>query len=91
MGLDLPLDDAPYVDDDSDSSFGFERGMDNVVFSKEGKRRDSDSFDRVDQGIEINDDLNMNDFLNSSGNKRGVSKGPIKNDNKRNLMLSAHP
>jgi hypothetical protein len=82
----LPLDDAPYLDDDSDTSFGFEIGIDNAGYSKE-KRRDSDnSFDRNDQVIEINDDLNMNDFLNSSGNKRGNGKFASKNvvDNNKN-------
>ena len=85
----------PYVDDDSDSSCGFEMGMDNAGHSRDhNKRRDSDnSFDRVDQVIEISEDLNMNDFLNSSGNKRGIVKGSAKNtnDNKRHLLLSAHP
>lgn len=94
LGLDLPLDDAPYVDDDSDSSNGFEVCMDNAGYSKDKRRDSGNSFDR-DDVIEINDDLNMNDFLNNSGNKRGnskiVGKNGSENKNQRHLMLSAHP
>lgn len=91
LGLDLPLDDTHYVDIDSDDSFGFEIGLDNAAL-KQKKKDSENSLDRGDYFVEVSDDVIMNDFLNSSGNKRGISKSGAKNasENKRNLLVSAH-
>jgi hypothetical protein len=72
--LDLPNDDGIiYVDEDLDSSNDFEIGIVNAG-NKKNKRQDSDnSFDRQSSdGIEIQDDVGINDFLNSSGTKRTI-------------------
>ena len=66
------------MDDDSDSSCGFEIGIANAGKQKRFNNDSENSFDRKstdgrDGCIEISDDVHLNDFLNSSGTKRAIS------------------
>ena len=67
-------DGIHYVDDDSDSSFGFEIGIANAGGQKRINNDSENSFDRKSSDcIEISDDVHLNDYLNSSGTKRAIS------------------
>lgn len=51
LGLDLPVEDVPYLDEDSEDSFGFEIGMDKANQRKiKIKRFQDDSEDSFDRG-----------------------------------------
>ena len=65
LGLDLPADDIPYLDDDSEDSFGFEIGIDKANNKKKTKQEASeDSFDRnSSDGFQMTEDFNGNAFL----------------------------
>jgi hypothetical protein len=79
------MDDGQgFVDNDSDSSSGFEIGIDNAGEAKGKKgqqniynQEDSaDSFDRQSshgKGDGFDDDSNAHEFLNQSGNKKAIS------------------
>lgn len=43
----MAMEDMPYLDEDSEDSFGFEIGIDNANKKRKNRNRDSeDSFDR---------------------------------------------
>ena len=78
-------DHAIFLDEDSDSSDNFEICIENAGHLKNKKRKpddsDNNSFDRASSGggnnkgngggvLEITDDVNLNDIMNSSGTKR---------------------
>lgn len=70
IGLDLPVEEGAYLDNDSDSSFGFENGIDNAP-NNQLPNADSDSFERHDSSKE--DATPNNEFLNQSGNKKAIA------------------
>ena len=70
LGLDLPAEDMPFLDEDSEDSFGFEIGID-----KANKRRmrvkrfnQEDSDDSFDARPPEEDE--RNDYLNSTGKRK---------------------
>jgi hypothetical protein len=86
------------VDEDYESGDAFEIGMDkaNKVKGKFKVYQDEDSegsFERENssgnKGDDFVPDLNMNDFLNQSGNRRRIQTANRGNlDNKRNVINS---
>ena len=78
MGLDLPPEEQtpPYVDIDSDSSSGFEDGLEHA----NNMMKDTDnSFERISDrgdglGVVDVEEMNLNDFMNNSSGDRGANK-----------------
>jgi hypothetical protein len=78
LGLELPNEDVLFLDEDSEDDFGFEIGIDNAHKkrghnAKNRKVESDDSFDRNSSGhvdgIQMVEDFNAQDFLNSSGKR----------------------
>ena len=91
LGLDLPMEDVPFLDEDSEDSFGFEIGIDKAnkkkLKIKKFTQEDSDdSFDRTNHPLQVED---MNDVMNSTGKRKIATAiaGPKGGSaNKRNVM-----
>jgi len=65
LGLDLPTDDAPYLDEDSEDSFGFEIDIDKANKQRKPRQEASEeSFDKnSSDGFQMAEDFNGNAFM----------------------------
>jgi hypothetical protein len=59
LGLDLPLDDVQYFDEDSEDSFGFEIGIDNANNRKGKNARQKIHHDDSDDSFGRNSSGNL--------------------------------